>query len=127
VAVGTSGQLAVETWNGAKWALRTVALPGETDDGVEDAPMALSCLSVTSCVFAGETYLSGNNFRTLLDTWNGKVFTPMKASTSADVNGFSPNDVSCVSAKSCVAAGISGSSKLTVVVLSFAYFPCLAG
>jgi hypothetical protein len=110
VAVGTSEQLAVETWNGAKWAVRTAALPGETVSGLEDAPMAISCLSVTSCVFAGQTYPIGNNFRTLLERWNGKVFTPMKTAASADVNGFSLNDVSCVSAKSCVAAGLIASS-----------------
>jgi hypothetical protein len=110
VAVGMSERLAVETWNGAKWAVRTAALPGETDSGLQDAPMAISCLSVTSCVFAGETYPIGNNFRTLLDRWNGKAFTPMKTAASADVNRFSLNDLSCVSAKSCVAAGLIASS-----------------
>jgi hypothetical protein len=106
VAVGTSLQPAVETWNGAKWTLRTAALPGETDNGVDDAPMAISCLSARSCVFAGATYVGGSDVRTLLDRWNGRAFTPMKTAASADINGFTLSDVSCASAKSCVAAGL---------------------
>jgi hypothetical protein len=106
VAVGTSLQLAVETWNGAKWTLRTAAVPGETGNGVDDAPMAISCLSALSCVFAGGTYVGGSDDRTLLTTWNGRAFTPMKTAASAGLNGFTLSDVSCASAKSCVAVGV---------------------
>ena len=52
VAIGVSDGLTVETWNGAKWAVRTAAVPGQVGP-VFDAPMAISCLSATSCVFAG--------------------------------------------------------------------------
>jgi len=106
VAVGLSSQLTVETWNGAKWALRTAALPGETGGGLDDEPMAISCRSATSCVFAGQAYVSGDDSRTLLDAWNGRAFTPMKTAASADTSRFSLGDVSCFSARSCVAAGL---------------------
>ena len=54
--------------------------------------------------------MSANKARTLLDTWNGKAFTPMKTAASANPNLFSVDGLSCVSAKSCVAAGLGASS-----------------
>ena len=108
VAIGSGGR-AVETWNGAKWAVRTAAVPGSAGS-LFDAPMALSCLSATSCVWAGGTYVSANKARTLLETWNGKAFTAMKMSASANPNLFSVDGLSCVSAKSCVATGLGATS-----------------
>jgi hypothetical protein len=98
--------LVVETWNGAKWTLRTARNPG---GAVLSEPTAVSCFSVTSCVVAGVSLWSTGTEKLLLATWNGKAFTAMKAAAPAGKN-FLLNDVSCTSVKRCVAAGLSLSS-----------------
>ena len=108
VAVGDSsgggGPLTVETWNGAKWTLHTARIPG---GGFSAYPGAISCRSLTSCVAVGETYSTSGAERMFLDRWNGKGFTAMKAAAPAGAKQVILNDVSCTSANSCAAAGMS--------------------
>jgi hypothetical protein len=102
---GGSGPLTLETWNGAKWALRTARIPGHAGP---EYPGAVSCLSVTSCVVAGESFSSLSGAPSmLLARWNGKGLTEMKATAPAGAANVILNDVSCASAGSCVAAGFS--------------------
>ena len=101
---GGSGPVTMETWNGAKWTLRTARIPGA---GPEN-PGAVSCLSVTSCVVVGESYSSGRGAPAmLLARWNGKSLAAMKAAAPAGAGDIILNDVSCASASLCVAAGSS--------------------
>jgi len=114
VAVGslTVGALplAVETWNGAKWTLRTArSVAGAAFSDVS----AVSCLSVTSCVIAGEAYSLNGTESMMLARWNGKGLTAMKAARPVGAQTLALNSVSCVSASSCVAAGMSTNSAGT--------------
>jgi hypothetical protein len=108
--VGGGLPLVVETWNGAKWALRTArGLAGSAFTDVS----AVSCRSVTSCVIAGESYSTTGTPSMLLARWNGKGFTAMKAAAPAGGKNILLNAVSCTSATSCVAAGLSANSAGT--------------
>jgi len=105
--LGSGLPLVVETWNGAKWALRTArGLAGSAFSDVS----AVSCLSVTSCVIAGESYSLTGTQSMLLGRWNGKGFSAMKAAAPAGAKNILLNAVSCTAATSCVAAGLSTNS-----------------
>jgi hypothetical protein len=109
VAVGDSqggaGPLMLETWNGAKWTLRTASIPG----GARSAyPAVISCHFLAFCVVAGESYASiAGAPAMLLARWNGKALTAMKAAVPAGAANITLNDVSCPSATMCAAAGFS--------------------
>jgi hypothetical protein len=110
VAVGESqggaGPLLVETWNGAKWTLRTARIPGGARSTY---PGAVSCHFVTFCVVVGESYSSiPGTPAMLLARWNGTSFTAMKAAVPAGAfANVALNDISCPSATMCAAAGFS--------------------
>ncbi len=107
VAVGTSfgntSSVLMETWNGAKWALRTSP---DTSGAVLLSASSVSCVSLTRCVVAGQsisatTAASG----VLLASWNGRTLTAGKAPLPAGVSNPILADLSCASANSCVAVG----------------------
>ena len=109
VAVGDSrsgaGPLIVETWNGAKWTLRTASIPGGARSTY---PGAVSCHFVTFCVVAGESYSSVPGAPAmLLARWNGTSFTAMKAAVPAGAANVTLNGISCPSTTLCAAAGFS--------------------
>jgi hypothetical protein len=115
VAVGFSldpgAPIAVETWNGAKWTLRTAGIGRDVPIAI---PNAVSCLSVTSCVVAGEAFPVAGVERMFLARWNGSRLTAMKATPPAGAKTVTMlNDVSCASPNSCVAAGMSTNSAGT--------------
>jgi hypothetical protein len=102
--------LAVETWNGAKWTLRTArSVAGAAFSDVN----AVSCLSVTSCVIAGETYSNSGTVSMLLARWNGRGLTAMKAARPAGAPTLELDGVSCVSASRCVATGLGTNDAAT--------------
>ena len=113
IAVGDSqggaGPLIVETWNGARWTLRTARIPGGARSTY---PGAVSCHFATFCVVAGESYTSlAGAPAMLLARWNGKGFTVMKAPVPAGAANITLNDISCPSATFCGVAGFSAGSS----------------
>jgi hypothetical protein len=109
VAVGDSqggdGPLLVETWNGAKWTLRTARVPGGAR---ATYPAAVSCRSVTFCIVAGQSYSSvPGTPAMLLARWNGTSLTAMKPAVPADAADITLSDISCPSATFCAAVGFS--------------------
>jgi hypothetical protein len=110
VAVGASfastpntARALVETWNGAKWTLRTPPIPA----GVRLALLgSVSCLSLTRCVVAGESISAkAATIGVIIATWNGKTLTPMKVPLPAGAGTPLITGVSCVSAARCAAVG----------------------
>jgi hypothetical protein len=108
--VGSALPLVVETWNGKKWTLRAARSVGGA--AFSDIS-AVSCLTASSCVIAGESYSLAGTEALLLARWNGKGFSAMKAASPAGAQTLLLNDVSCVSASTCVAAGLSINSAGT--------------
>jgi hypothetical protein len=106
-----AGPLLVETWNGARWTLKTASIPG---GGRSAYPAAVSCHFLTFCVVAGESYASiAGAPAMLLARWNGKVLTAMKAAVPAGAANVTLNDVSCPSATFCAVAAFSTNSSGT--------------
>ena len=115
VAVGDSqggaGPLLMETWNGAKWTLRTGTIPGGARSTY---PGAISCHFLTFCVVVGESYSSTPGAPAmLLARWNGTSFTAMKPAVPAGAGTITLNDVSCPSVTFCGVAGFSSNSLAT--------------
>jgi hypothetical protein len=102
-------RLFTDTWNGAKWTEATAASP--SGSALPDLT-ALHCFSTTSCVAAGTAFATSGATSVLVATWNGKTWTREKATTPAGALVL-VNDLSCVSAKSCAAAGMSTNSAGT--------------
>ena len=98
-----------EIWNGRSWRDATVPLPG---GGINSSHLwGVSCAAASRCVAVGDTevYLKGGSTHgAAAVTWNGKTWTatgipgPGKGKTSLFM------DVTCLSAKSCVAVGQAG-------------------
>ena len=100
----------IQQWNGTVW--KVVSSPNATgSDVVSNFLSGVSCPTTKFCMATGfYTQTNGLPDQTLIEQWNGKVWSIV---TSPDVTGVS-NDltaVSCVSAKSCMAAGYTFNSS----------------
>jgi hypothetical protein len=111
-AFGESGQLTlIETWNGAKWTLRTVAQPSESSDTTISG---VSCATPAFCVLAGEKAIltsKGNSatisFKLSFASWNGKKLTTMKpAAVGGSGDLVAPTGVSCATSANCAVTGL---------------------
>jgi hypothetical protein len=112
VAFGTAGSPGLSTdgdtqliwtWNGAKWALRTAALPGSAA-GTEVT--AAHCFSITSCIVAGATVtISTGDSTAMAVTWNGKEFMPQQMAQPKHVSFAPISGISCSSPAHCAAVG----------------------
>ncbi len=120
VAAGTSisnsgaTKWVVETWNGSRWTLHTMAPGGGLQPGASD----MSCVSLSYCVLAGASSTSAGAIRPLLAAWNGKTVSLMKVPVPAGYASPLMLGVSCASASDCAAVGdnfviSSNTTKLT--------------
>jgi hypothetical protein len=93
-----------ERWDGKAWSV--VSSPYV---GLFSQLNRLSCVSAVSCQAAGiYTPANQDTGRTLIESWNGKVWS-IAPSPSLSGGAFSQlNGVSCVSSISCTAVGIDG-------------------
>jgi hypothetical protein len=107
---GTKGLSAAlsETWNGKAWSVVSVAAPaGATSDQLQ----AVSCTSTTWCIAVGEETSGTLPVPPLVETWNGKAWSP--ASGPAPGYNAGLQSVSCVSAGACSAVGWEYTSGAT--------------
>jgi hypothetical protein len=124
--VSNSGPvILIETWNGAKWTLHTIA----TSVKSEVEPSAVSCATASFCVLAGAlTTLSGADkftFGLYLGSWNGRTLTRMKAPAEGGGNDLvEPGAVSCATPANCGVTGVvlvdptSSNDNLTVTAFT---------
>jgi hypothetical protein len=86
----------VETWNGTKWAVKSVPGSGQL--------LALACTGTTSCIAVGcaTTTIGCAGGPPLVELWDGTNWT-----VGPTPDGTYLNDVSCTSATTCVAVGAS--------------------
>jgi hypothetical protein len=104
----------VEAWNGTSWTLESQPpLPGGQGGGFFD----LSCLSGSDCWAVGtvidETDGNGNPMGTLIEHWNGSVWSIVASPnpTGPTVTGAILQSVDCTSSTDCVAVGYSTSDS----------------
>ena len=112
-SAGTTAVI-IDTWNGATWAMRTVALPASM---LAVAVNGLSCVSASYCaaggMFAAASPGGSFGLLPLLVTWNGKAVATKKLPAPQGASLAMITDVSCASVTSCAATGISLSPALT--------------
>jgi hypothetical protein len=95
-----SAQPLIESWNGKTWSiLSSAAISGQSPQLT-----GVSCTSAKSCMAVG-VYgtVAGEDFTTFTEAWNGKTWSVVPSVNSSGQTYL--NGVSCVSAKSCTAAG----------------------
>ncbi len=103
----TLGQF-IESWNGKAWSI--VPPPQLVSDLVRLDDV--SCASATSCVAVGLFEGGGGTAvaRTLIERWNGKVWSVQPSRNRGIFNELT--SISCVSAVSCQAVGGDGTRQL---------------
>jgi hypothetical protein len=104
---GPTGAPLAESLAGGKWTQSRPPVPAGTVLGSLDG---VSCTSTTSCVATG--FVDTNTTSAvLIESWNGKTWTRMKAPALPATTFGELITVSCPSAKSCVAVGYQSSPK----------------
>ncbi len=108
IFLGNDGPLIIiETWNGAKWTMRTVTTPASKFVQVT----GVSCATTTFCVITGTSYSpasSGFIMNLYLASWNGKKLTTMKSPAMPGISSSSqvvPLGVSCDTPSNCAVTG----------------------
>jgi hypothetical protein len=109
VAVGWQGPLhnttqltLAESWNGSTWAVVPTPKPSASGGASLNA---VSCLSATNCIAAGDDGYSNQlvTSLTLAEKWNGSSWTQLATPTPGGNGSF--GGVTCPSATDCIAVG----------------------
>ncbi len=113
IAVGanfTAPTPLAETWGALGWRTVGVKLPAGFGQGELTDVACPAVKSGADCVAVGGAITKAGTFYALADGWNGKAWTPVKASGSA---GTILQSVSCPSVSYCLAVGAFGSPSGT--------------
>jgi hypothetical protein len=95
-------------WNGSRWTAARAAAPGSAS-----LLSAVSCPSTTSCYAVGNYTPKGSSaLDALIEHWNGSQWSQQTAPDPRGTEFDELIDVSCPSAKFCVAVGLDGSGAL---------------
>ncbi len=99
------GQTLTESWNGSVWSI--VASPNVS--GNKDEMLnGVSCFTSTACTAVGnDATISPGHDQTLIEAWNGSVWSivPSPNPSGGEFNDL--NGVSCSGASACLASGVS--------------------
>jgi hypothetical protein len=97
----------VESWNGSTWSVVPSPSPGTEYNALN----AVSCVSATACTAVGYHYDTPTEPRTLVESWNGSVWSVVPSPNRPSGNFL--YGVSCVSAAACTAVGYHGDRRST--------------
>jgi uncharacterized repeat protein (TIGR01451 family) len=101
-------QTLIESWNGSAWSIAT----SQNQSTMQDNDLSgVSCVSTMFCVAAGD-YNNGTNYQTLIEQWNGSVWSIVSSPNVASSGDNYFSDVRCVATNNCFAVGVyvNGSS-----------------
>lgn len=90
----------VERWNGSAWLLQEA--PNPPGGGVQNAMLAVSCSTSTSCMAVGE--VAG---KPVAETWNGSSWSVVSVPLPAGATAGKLTSVACPALGACFAAGYS--------------------
>ena len=121
-AVGTyyanGDRTLIESWNGSLWSIvpspnYTTSSPSLQGNGLG----GVSCIRPSSCISVGAYYPNSPYIsQTLIESWNGTVWSLVPSPNTSTTQGNELGGVSCVSRAACVAAGFySGTQDQTLV------------
>jgi hypothetical protein len=92
-------QTLIESWNGTSWVL----LPSPDAGSAANDLTGVSCISTVSCWAVGYDGQGSAVDQTLVESWNGAVWSIMPSPNSGSGSGL--NGVTCLPGGSCVAVG----------------------
>jgi hypothetical protein len=102
-AAGDSVTL-VESFNGTSWTQVASPSPSGPDAGLN----AVACVTASSCVAVGRYFVTGANYQTLVEAWDGNAWTVVPSPNAAFTNIL--QGVACTSAAWCTAVGFDAPS-----------------
>lgn len=101
-----------ETWNGTTWSTRTVPTATTGQDSVLND---ISCYAFNGCIGVGYYLQSDNgNIEKNVTLWNGSTWAQQTDSRQMSVSDAQLNGVSCPSATTCRAVGVSSYDGTTI-------------
>jgi len=98
----SGGGALIQSWTGKTW---TSVAPKAPKGALSTDLLGVSCATAKSCVAVGLYLNSGGVAVPLAETWNGKTWTPGTPARPKGSTGGQLDNVSCRTAKSCVAVG----------------------
>ena len=97
----------VEHWNGAHWTITPAPIPsGAVLVGFND----VTCVTANACTAVGTDY-DGDNYRPLIERWNGTNWTSVATDQFAYIQG-----VTCRTSSDCTAVGLGASDPPVSIV-----------
>lgn len=91
-----------EHWNGTTWTPQTIPYPG----GITDAALnGISCAAAARCTAVGDYFTNSGTNKTLAEHRNGTMWVIQATLLPPGANDGNFDDVSCSSARNCVAVG----------------------
>ena len=119
VAVGdiTDGHnTLIERWDGTTWTVTASPNPSSNTNILN----GVSCVTARSCVAVGNYYSGTGIPQTLIETWDATNWTVATSPNHSNSSTNVLNEVSCATAKTCVAVGlytVSGTTAYQTLVL----------
>jgi IPT/TIG domain len=95
----SSNDALMESWDGSFWSLQL----GNSPSASFNEMYGVSCTSPSFCVAVGTDEATGGAFDTLIQTWNGSVWTTVTSPSPGSSNFLW--SVDCISSTFCAAAG----------------------
>jgi hypothetical protein len=102
-----SEQTLIEHWNGIAWAIVPSPNSGTTQ---LNQLSAVICTSASGCWAVGY-YKNGTTHQTLIERWNGVLWTVVTSPNTSTTNHNELYDVTCASASDCWAVGYDVSTE----------------
>ena len=112
---GSADQTLIESWNGSVWSI--VPSPNTSPTQANELG-GVSCSLPTACVAVGQYYLSDVFSQTLIDSWNGSVWSIVPSANTSPTQINQLRGVSCSSPSACTAFGFyepSSNSDQTLI------------
>lgn len=106
---GSSNTLA-EGWNGTAWSIQ----PSSNPVGASISTLqGVSCTSSSACIAVGQAETKAHGIQTLVETWDGSLWTvqPTPLPTGALFSSLSA--VSCTSTTACTAVGLTSNTRVS--------------
>ncbi len=94
-------------WNGSSWKL----VPTENPRGAVGSFLeGVACTSATRCIAVGYAERSSASYQTLVETWNGKVWSLARSANRSGTSSSLLNSIACAGSRACNAVGYSTSA-----------------
>jgi hypothetical protein len=114
-AVGfySNAQTLIESWNGSAWSIVPSPNASTTQENILNA---VSCSGPSACVAVGDYFADGAD-QTLIESWNGSVWSILPSPNTSPTQANDLGGVSCTLPAACVAVGQYSSGDFTQTLI----------